>query len=224
MRYLLIAGVLVFGVLLIPAELLAVGSKKDIMSAFSSIPGATVGDRVIFKNKIDSIYCYPLHVDDTFVAWVYSAYNIGKTIVMMKCVGEEGYDKVYKPNRSILGYLDLGLFRVERNKKWGLSKIPTPGYAFLSNPSFCGEWVGYWGLEHVKNMRVPADYNKADTTGVVYNLNTGEVIRKHIDVFVIETDYAYHLKRPEWNEKCEAISFFSPIYMKSPVVIELNGN
>lgn len=164
---------------------------------FKPIPGTTLGRPIDFENEIDTHPCLPLLRQGEVIAWLYRAYAARDTVLVQRCVEfdpsiEQTLGNRHGGTQETWEQAVVG----PSGKNVGFVPLRIPDWDHFANPSFCGGYIAYWGFQG--HTLVPS----------IYDVSAGRrTTSRSLGVVTMETDDAYFLATPEWNESCGVASF-----------------
>jgi len=159
----------------------------------------SLGDQtVVFENEVAEITCRPLSIDGRIWGWVGDKVQSLGRLYFLKCREDRpSHPTSINPERRPGGIGSWHMFRPGQDQKPVQLKLPQLSY--FSNPSFCGAKVAYWGHTEQHPLIFSAMIADADNGKVPQERRLGNI--------VFETDYAYFLKQPQWDDDCTEATF-----------------
>ena len=163
-----------------------------------------LGNKIRFENTIDAHSCSELTIKNKSIGYVFDVVEVSDTLVFRMCEKYKPHPAFYVGEGNIYGGVKEGWYIVN-TPSHSPAKLKLPMLMNYSNPSYCGQYIAYWGNEN----------NNKKWYGTVIDLNSNKQIEKvYLGEIELETDYMYHLKRPKWTENCSSVKFNDPRHIE----------
>ena len=120
------------------------------------------------ESSMDTFWCSPISFKGKPVIWIYKFVKAGNSFYGFNCKLDDKSQEESTANLST----ELTEFVFDEKGSVKLIKINLPHFGMLSNPSFCGPVIAYWGTERLKEGYL--------LHGMIYDLEKTELLAKKV--------------------------------------------